>query len=152
MPGLEAEEQFVRFGTALGVKADSGAVGGRRPAPQGNVGPPQDAQNLEKQRRVVRSSIWASHPCRLVEAEKSRLTFRQNPPVAGGRDQLRVGDVAQTLQNGPLPFRGAGTQVGSGLLDQATPQLRFGLLHCGRIVLDQGFKSGAAIRLGFFRG
>jgi hypothetical protein len=152
VPGLEAEEQLVRFGTTLGMKADTGSVGDRCPAPQGNIGPPQDAKDLEKQRRVIRSSIGASRPCRLVEAEKSRLAFRENPPVAGGGDQLRVGHVAQTLQNGPLPFCGARTQVSSGLLDQAAPQLRLGLLHSDWIVLAQGIQGRTAIRLGVFRG
>lgn len=60
--GLEAEEQLVRFGTALGMNADTTAVSHRSPPPQGYVGPAQDPQILEERRRIVGRVIEPGYP------------------------------------------------------------------------------------------
>jgi hypothetical protein len=85
--GLESEEQFVRFGTSLGVNTDSPALGNLGPPPQGHVGSTQRAEVLEERRRIVRV-VEAGRPGVLVEADERRLVLGQDPAVAGGGDQL----------------------------------------------------------------
>ena len=56
MPRLQAEKQLERFGAALRMNPNPVALGGRHSSPQGYVGTPKKAENLEEQGRVVTGS------------------------------------------------------------------------------------------------
>ncbi len=145
--GLQPDEQVDALATAFAVDAKSGPVGDREPLPQGEVPASVGLERAHERFEILFDLVHRRDPQGLVVPDDVRLFLGRDPPEARRRDQLRVGEMRDALEDRPFAGLGRNAQQRTRGGRHGPGGVRTSGEHDGRILVAEGREQRSAIRV-----